>query len=197
MTGRGIQEKVIEAVVIMNTAIINLRLYPPTNAMIMKTIERLYDTLQNILEENETILFAESGKSLLISGESLTQKNQQKPQVAIFLMLMVNWGIKSISFNKGLEKSELLFFLEMLGKKPDGVIKEKGLEQIISEGNIPHIQINRKIYTEVDQDRQIVASLDIKDADIIKYMTNENPDVPLDQEKLKEIAAQVIQEAMK
>jgi len=171
----------------MNTAIINLRLYPPTNAMIMKTIERLYDTLQNILEENETISLAESEKSLLISGESLTQKNRQKPQVAIFLMLMINWGIKSISFNKGLEKNELSFFLEMLGKKPDGV-KEKGLEQIISEGNMPHIPINRKIYAEVDQDRQIVASLDIKDDDIIKYMTNENPDVPLDQEKLKEMA---------
>lgn len=171
----------------MNTAIINLRLYPPTNAMIMKTIERLYDTLERILEENETISLAESEKSLLISGESLTQKNQQKPQVAIFLVLMVNWGIKSISFNKGLEKSELLFFLEMLGKKPDGVIKEKGLEQILSEGNMPHIPINRKIYAEVDQDSQSVASLDIKDDDIIKYVTNENPDVSLDQEKLKEM----------
>ena len=172
----------------MNTAIINLRLYPPTNAMIMKTIERLHDTLQNILEEHETISLAESEKNLLISGESLTQKNRQKPQVAIFLMLMINWGMKSISFNKGLEKNELSFFLEMLGKKPDGVIKEKGLEQIISEGNMTHIHINRKIYAEVDQDHQIVASLEIKDADIIKYMTNEDPDVPLDQEKLKEMA---------
>jgi hypothetical protein len=186
MTGTGIQEKVIEAVVIMNAAIINLRLYPPTNAMIMKTIERLYDALQNIFEEDETLLLAESEKTLLISGESLTQKNQQKPQVAIFLMLMANRGIKSIRFNKGLGKSELLFFLEMLGKKQDDV--EKGLEQVISEGKMPHIQINQKRYVEVDQNRQIVTSLEIKDEDIIKYITNENPDVPLDQEKLKEMA---------
>ena len=188
MTGAGIQEKVIEAVVIMNAAIINLRLYPPTNAMIMKTIEKLYDALQKIFDGNETLLLAESEKSLLISGESLTEKNRQKPQVAIFLMLMANWGIKSIRFNKGLEKNELLFFLEMLGKKPDGVIEEKGLEQILSEGKMSHIQINQKRYVEVDQDRQIASSLEIKDEDIIKYIANEHPDVPLDPERLKEMA---------
>jgi HEAT repeat protein len=188
MTETGIQEKVMEAVIIMNTAIINLRLYPPTNAMIVKTIERLYDTLQNILAENETISLAESERSLLIAGESLTQRNQQKPQSAIFLMLMITWGIKSISFHKGLDKGELSSFLEMLGKKRDDVVKEKGLEQIISEGNMPHIQINQKIYVEQEQDRQIVASLEIKDEEILKYITNENPDVTLDQEKLKKMA---------
>src|SRR5512137_2125327 len=101
MTETGIQERVMEAVVIMNTAIINLRLYPPTNTMIMKTIERLQGTLQSIFEEEDTLLLAESERNLLLSGEPLSQKNQQKPQVAIFLMLMVNWGIKSIAFVKG------------------------------------------------------------------------------------------------
>lgn len=172
----------------MNTAIINLRLYPPTNAMIMKTIERLHDTLQNIFIDEEALLLAESDKNLLISGEMLTQKNQQKPQVAIFLMLMVNWGIKSITFNRGLEQSELSLFLEMLGKKPDDVIKEKGLREIISEGNMPHIQINQKIFVEADQDRQIVSSIDIKDDEIIKFITTESPDAALDPDKLKELA---------
>jgi HEAT repeat protein len=188
MAGPGLQEKAIEAVVIMNTAIINLRMYPPTNAMIVKTIDRLYDMLQTIFEEEDALLLAESERSLLISGEPLSQKNREKPQVAIFLMLMINWGIKSIGFNKNMDKSELSLFLEIMGKKPDDVIKEKSLEQLISEGKMPHIQINQKIYVSTDKDHQIVASMDIKDEDIIEYMTSENPTAALDPEKLKEIA---------
>ncbi|MCX5855737.1 MAG: HEAT repeat domain-containing protein [Deltaproteobacteria bacterium] len=188
MTDSEIQEKAIEALVIMNTAIINLRLYPPTNAMIVKTIDRLHDTLLAISEEIDALIFAESDRNLLVSGEPLSQKYLEKPQVAIFLMLMINWGIKSITFNKGLDKSELTSFLEIMGKKPDDVKKEKGMEQLISEGKMPHIQINQKFYVSTDQDHQIVARMDIKDEDIIEYMTSEDPSSVLDPEKLKEIA---------
>jgi len=188
MTGPGIQEKAIEAIVIMNTAIINLRLYPPTNAMIMKTIDRLHDTLGILLREEDTLLLAESERNLLISGEPLSQKNQEKPQVAIFLMLMINWGIKSLGFKKNLDKSELSLFLEIMGKKPDDVKKEKGLEQLIAEGRMPNIEINQKIYVEMGKDREIVASLDIKDEDIIKYIMAEDPDTVLAPENVKEMA---------
>jgi len=188
MAGPGLQEKAIEAVVIMNTAIINLRMYPPTNAMIVKTIDRLYDMLQTIFEEEDALLLAESERSLLISGEPLSQKNREKPQVAILLVLMINWGIKSIGFNKNLDKRELSLFLEIMGKKPDGVIKEKGLEQLVSEGEMPHIQINQTIYVEMGKDREIVAGLDITDEDIIKYITTEDPDAALDPGKVKEMA---------
>jgi len=188
VTGQGIQEKVIEAVVIMNTAIINLRLYPPTNAMIIKTIDRLYDTFQNIFEQESSVSLAESEKNLLISGESLTQKNQEKPQVAIFLMLMINWGIKSLTFHKNLNRDELSFFLELMGKKPDDVKKEKGLDQITEEGKMPNIQINQKIYISTDEDHQIITGMDIKDEDIIEYITSDNPSAALDPDKLQEIA---------
>ncbi len=188
MTVPGIQEKAIEAVVIMNTAIINLRMYPPTNAMIMKTIDRLHDTLRIIFNEEDTLLLAESERNLLIAGEPLSQKNRQKPQVAIFLMLMINWGIKSIGFKKNLNKSELSLFLETMGKKRDDVKKGKGLDQLVSEGRMPNIEINQKIYVEMGKDREIVAGLDIKDEDIIKFITAEDPDTVLDPEKVKEMA---------
>lgn len=185
MAGPAFQEKAMEAVVIMNTAIINLRMYPPTNAMIMKTIDRLYDTLGVILSETDALLLAESERHLLISGEPLGQKNQEKPQVAIFLMLMMNWGIKSIGFKKDMDKSELLLFLEIMGKKPDEVKKEKGLDRLVSEGRMPHIEINQKVYVEIGKDRELVASLDIKDEDIIQFITSEGPEAVLDTEKVK------------
>jgi HEAT repeat protein len=188
MTDLGIQEKVIETLVAMNTAITNLRLYPPTNAMILKTIDRLYETFQIIFEKSDSLIFSESDRILLIAGEPLSQKHQGKPQVSSFLMLMFTWGIKSLTFMKGLDKSELMPFLELMGKKPDDVKKEGGLEQFVAEGKAPHILFNQKIYIAKDQDQQILASLEIKDEDIVKYITSEDPGNVLDSEKIKDMA---------
>ena len=188
MTNPGIQEKVIEALIAMNTAAINLRLYPPTNAMIIKTIDRLHETFLTLFAEEDSVIFAEAERNLLISGEPLGQKYLGRPQVAIFLTLMINCGIKSLTFMKGLEKNELILFLETMSKKPDEVKSKGGLAQIISEGRMPHILLNQKIYIAKDQDHQIMASLEIKDEDIVKYITSEDPHATIDTQKVKEMA---------
>jgi HEAT repeat protein len=188
MSSLGIQEKVVDTLITMNSAIVNLRLYPPTNAMIIKTVDKLYETFMALFEDENSIIFAESDRNLLLSGEPLSQKYLGKPQVAIFLMLMINWGIKSLTFEKGLEKSELIPFLQTMAKKPDEVKAKGGLEQVIAEGKMPHILINQKIYIAKDQDQQIVASLQIKDEDIVKYITSEVPTAVLDTQKVREMA---------
>ena len=137
MTSPVNQEKAIEALIAMNTAAINLRLYPPTNAMIIKTIDRLLETLLTLFEDEDSVVFAEADRNLLISGEPLSQKYLGRPQVAIFLTLMINWGIKSLTFVKGLEKNELILFLEVMSKKPDELNSKGGLAQIISGGRMP------------------------------------------------------------
>lgn len=60
MTHLEIQEKVIEALTTMNTATINLRLYPSTNAMIIKTIDRLHETFLTLFEKANYVIFAEA-----------------------------------------------------------------------------------------------------------------------------------------
>jgi HEAT repeat protein len=188
MTNHVNQEKAIEALITMNTAAINLRLYPPTNPMIIKSLDRLHETFLTLFEEGDSVIFAEAERNLLISGDPLSHKYLGRPQVAIFLTLMINWGIKSLTFMKGLEKSELISFLETMSKKPDEVKKEGGLAQIISEGKTPHILFNQKIYIAKDQDHQIMASLEIKDQDIVKYITSEDPNATVDTQKMKEMA---------
>ncbi|MGA3206846.1 MAG: HEAT repeat domain-containing protein [Syntrophales bacterium] len=183
-----LQDKSVNAVVTMDTAIINLRLYPPTNAMVTRSIDRLQESLLNILEDVNSVTFAETEKNLLIGGEPLGPKHKGKAHVAIFLVLMMNWGIKSITFTRGLDKTELVPFLEIIGKKPDEQKIKKVWEQIVSEGKMPHILLNQKIYIAKDEEHQLVASLDIKDDDIVKYITAEDPNAILDPQKVKEMA---------
>jgi HEAT repeat protein len=188
MTPLVLQDKSVDALVMMNTAIINLRLYPPTNVMVTRSIDRLYESLLNILEDVDSVIFSESEKNLLIEGEALGPKHKGKAHVAIFLVLMMNWGIKSITFTKGLDKAELIPLLEIIGKKPDDIQIKKVWDQIISEGRMPHILLNQKIYIAKDEKHQLVASLDIKDDDIVKYITAEDPNAILDPQKVKDMA---------
>lgn len=51
-------------------------------------------------------------------------------------MLMINWGIKSLTFEKGLEKSELISFLQTMAKKPDEVKQDEALANIKAIGRI-------------------------------------------------------------
>jgi len=188
MTLTIFQDKSVSAVVMMNTAIINLRLYPPANAMVVRSIDRLHESLLNILEDVDSVIFAESEKNLLIGGEPLGPKNKGKAHVAIFLVLMMNWGIKSITFTRGLDKTELIPFLEILGKKPDEQKIKKVWEQTVTDGTMPHILLNQKIYIAKDEEHQLVASLDIRDDEIVKYITAEDPNAILDPQKIKEMA---------
>ena len=101
MKDPGIQEKAIEAIVIMNAAITNLRIYPPASAMISNTVDRAYQIFLAILENEESVIFAESEKNILVCGQSLDQKDQGRPQVLAFLGLLLNFGIKSLHLRGG------------------------------------------------------------------------------------------------
>jgi len=188
MTDSKIQKKAIDTMVIMNTAITNLRLYPPSSAMISNTVDRLYQVLSIILEEEESLIFAESEKNLLICGQLLNQKDQEKPQVISFLEVLLDFGIKSVTFEKRLDKAELIAFLEILSKKPEEVEKEGDLQKVMEDKGLPHILLDQKVYVAKDKDQQILASLDIKDEQIIKYVTGADPTSDIDLQKVKEMA---------
>lgn len=79
---RDIQPRVAEAIVIMNTAAKNLRLYPPSSAMIVNTIDKLQEAFMDIFAQETSLDFAEAEKKLLVCGEPLPPKEQDRPQLS-------------------------------------------------------------------------------------------------------------------
>lgn len=196
------QQKAVETLVLVNTAITNLRLYPPTSAMITNTVGKLYQALLDIFEETDSINFAETEKNMLINGEPLSSKDLERPQVRAFLELLLSFGIRSISLKKGMEKNELADFLQVIGKRQETIQNEGGLQKLMADIDVPHILLDQKIYIAKDGDHQILASLEITDDDIIQYMVGNTPDIALDSQRLKELAkdpqwiAEVFQKGM-
>lgn len=188
MTDPTLQKKAMNTMVIMNAAITNIRLYPPASALISNSIDKAYSAIQAILEKEDSLVFAEAEKNLLISGQPLSEKDQQQPQVIAFLELLLNFGVKTVSFEKGLERAELISFLEIASRKPEDVEKEGGLQETLEKQKLPHITLDQKVYVAMDKDQQILAGLSIKDQEIVKYLMGDSAASDIDTEKIREMA---------
>jgi len=187
MADIDIKLRALDALIIMNTAIKNVRLYPPTSATIANTIEKLHLIFLELLEQEAPIIFAESEKNILICGKLLEQKDQERSPVTALLNILLNFGIRSISFDRGLEKEELRAFMELLSKKPDVVRNEGDLPKIIAGKNIRHIYLDQKVYVSMDKDQEIISSLDIKDDEITQFLMSAHPELTSDPQKLQEM----------
>lgn len=188
MTNVEIQKKAVETLVLMNTTVKNLRLYPATSAMIVQTVDKLYEAFLEIFAEEEALVFAESERSLLIGSEALPKKDQERLAVAAFLDLMLNFGLRSVGFERGMTKEELTAFVDLMSKKPEAIKSRGGIQALASGGKLEHIILNQKVYIASDHSHQIAASLDIKDDQIIQYLASTYPEQDIDLDQVRAMA---------
>ncbi|PKN04454.1 MAG: hypothetical protein CVU74_06800 [Deltaproteobacteria bacterium HGW-Deltaproteobacteria-9] len=188
MTNVEIQQKAVDTLVTMNTAIKNLRLYPATSAMIVQTVDKLYEAFLEIFANEDSLIFAKSERSLLICGDALPQKDQERLAVTAFLDLMLNFGVRRITFEKGMKKEELTTFVDLMSKKPETIRNKGGLQALAAEGRLEHIILNQKVYVASDHGHQVMAGLDIKDDQIIQYLAAAYPEQDIDLERVRDMA---------
>ncbi len=198
-----LENKAVELISHINAAVTNVRLYPPASELISKTISRLNDSIQGLLSEEPAITYAESEKKLLIQGEAVSEKVYKRPQVQSFLTMLLEMGIKSISFEKGLTEQELREFLHIAGSWQQGEEGGAGLKEKAEEKGVSHIKIDEKIYVERDADQSILAGMAISDAEIARAVFGGSPDTEEAMEYVRALAgntewlAKVFQEGVK
>jgi HEAT repeat protein len=169
MASQDIQDRATDTIMIMNTAITSLRLYPPTSAMITQTIERLLQSLTGILDEKTPLILAESERMLLFDKTPAWPKNQERPHIKTFVDLLINQGIKSVTFEKGLEKEELIVLLQALSRRPDEVRQEQGAQEILNRNAVVHIKVDEKIYMAKNVNEGGIGDASFKD-EIVKFL---------------------------
>ncbi len=184
----AIKQSILDVLASMNTAVKNVRFYPQNSAIVINAIEKLHQTFLNVFTLDQSLRIAEAEKTLLIDGEPLSRKYHEKPYIMSILDLLLTFGIRSITFNKGLEKRELITLLECLAKNPIDLESQGGLLQIIAKKNLLHILLHEKVFVVRDQSRQILSGLDITDDESIRFLSLSHPELLKDQQKLLELA---------
>jgi HEAT repeat protein len=163
MPDTDIQQKALDVLVHMHTTIKNVQLYPPVSPTITASIERLYIQLLDFLKRESPLVFAESERKALLRGKVLNQKDQGAVHIASLLRILLNCGITSISFDKGLGKEELGIFIKIIARNADSINAEGGLFQLMTDNKIEHIYLDEKVFVSMDKDQKITSELEIND----------------------------------
>jgi CRP-like cAMP-binding protein/HEAT repeat protein len=153
MTDPQTQADALDAMIVINAAIRNIRLYPIGSASINKSLDKVQETLQPALSRAGSVEYAESEKQLLVCGEPLSENDLKKPQMTAFIELMLNFAIKGIIFQDGVSQAELTTFLELLSRKPEDIKEEGGLPSLVDRANMPNIAINHKVYITLEEEK--------------------------------------------
>ncbi len=188
MTDSKKTEQSLNALVILNTAIKNVRLYPLMSTSVSSVIEKLYLSLLDLLLQEEQVSFSESEKALLIDGQPLSPKDQEKPHTVSLLNLLLGLGLKSITFTKGLEKEELFRFIELFSRTPESIQDSGGINKLLADQNIGHVVLDQKLYVAIDKDHQILAGLDITDDQIKNFFIMMHPEMDPNSPQFSEMA---------
>lgn len=180
--------KALNVVALLNAAIKNFRMYPAASASVVNSIEKLYQAFLDVLAGGEPLVFAESEKALLICGRPLRQTDQEKPHTISLVNNMLGFGLKSISFVRGLSKDELLRFIDLISRKPESIKNDGGLARLMANQDIAHIYLDQKVYVALDKDHQILSSLDITDDQIARFFMLTHPDMDPNSPQFREMA---------
>jgi len=155
MKNSDFQEHAVDAMITINAAIQNLRLYPASSTPTINAINKAYRCILKVLEHEDPLVFGESERNLLICGELLGESEQKSFLVEAFLELLINLGIKTITFTEDLEEAEFRYFLEAVTCNPEELSREGGLKEVIAKRNIRHILLGYKVYVAIEKDKEI------------------------------------------
>ncbi|GAB6097238.1 hypothetical protein JCM14469_34920 [Desulfatiferula olefinivorans] len=181
-------EKIITILGAMVAAVNNIRLYPPTSALISNSIDKAYAAVQGALSSNASLLVAESENNLLISGEPLGYRYQQYPQVVTFRGLLSGLRIKSIILKKEMGPTEFRNVMFMLSKSPEDVDLAGGIQHVIAQAGLSTISVTPSLYAPEVRTIQ-TTHLDKADIDLIKSFLGERRIMEADYMRLGDKAA--------
>lgn len=189
MADKDVLARSLAALALLNAAVKIARLYPVASASVSTAIEKLHLALTDLLAKDDQIVFAESEKALLIDGQSLAQKDQEKPHTVSLINILLSFGLSSVTFCRGLERDELERLVVLLSRGAESVPADGGLAAELANQKIVHVLLDQKVYVAVDKDRQVLAGLDATGDQITNLFAMAHPDMDPASPEFREMAA--------
>lgn len=120
-----------------DTAFSTMKLYPPGNPSIEKTLGYFDEKLREFLEEYDELRFGIGEFSFKYKGEIAFQDEEKKRSLPFFLF---KDGMRQLSFFKGLESKELRYFLDILKEAIDLPSEESDAVGLLWEKDFVNIR---------------------------------------------------------
>lgn len=117
-----------------NGALNGLKLYPPQHPACLKLYQSLWDHLQNILIEEQSMTIGIVDDTLFIGDQLYTYGNSVADHLAEKL---THFNIEGIEFSIGLQQQQMQQFVELFNQ---GKLQGSNFNEIINQAKITHIR---------------------------------------------------------
>ncbi len=160
-------------------ALRNLRIYPVTNPQVKMGAKLVLDILNRLFQLSDRVTIAVSKQKVLINGQPLSDKDQQRPQVRGIIELYEKLDIHSITFHSHISGQDYARFMQLFILTALDIDQERPAslkEQLIHE-SITSVTIDETRYVAVSEGEQVVseeefnrAGMQISDEELARFV---------------------------
>ena len=157
-------------------------MYHSSHPYVKQTIDDFHSGIERILISTSPLVFLMNRDQFFIDKEPLHAGANVSRIVAYFNKV----GIQSISFESGLEKSELGTFLDVFTSS-DEYPNANEMKKALTARGVKHMKINHFIFKQVTEDDEVISREALKD---LTPLTNE------DEQKSKKVFIDIMLERL-
>lgn len=114
-----------------------LQIYLPNNPIHQKFINELFEKFQSHLSQYGPLRLRIKQFELFCSGQSVYENSSRMESLAFKLFID---GLRELSFHPGIEKEDLITFLEVIGKRGEGEGVDDDIVTLLWEKHLVHIK---------------------------------------------------------
>lgn len=162
--------RALNVLLALSSAIKSLRLYPSNSVIVDDIMNKLHAAFLVYFELQKSLTISEADKKILIGGEPLSYKEHEKPQIMSLLEILLKFSLKSMTFQKGVERWELMTFLDYIAKNPEGMEGAGGLADIVSEKKLSRILLDERVFVARRKRGQRLGGSDLTDEELIELL---------------------------
>ena len=135
-------------------ALKDFKLYPRGSKIRVTITDELYTALSELIQKYNAVTLSEIERSLVVNKRRMSSRRVKFVDLESIVKFMLEVNIRSISFIKGLTKSELERFLELIAKNPEEIYEMGEWGDILSQGELKHISVNEAVYFAPEEQRK-------------------------------------------
>ena len=131
------EKNVIEFVEVFIFAIGSFQRHPKDRNLKFENVDKLHALYSDIVRKSEKLILSEFHNHLMFNDSALPVDTQQKPAIGAFIFLMLEYNIRSFSFNQRCSKDEFGDLLSVLALpsedfrgNPPGALRENNIVNV-------------------------------------------------------------------
>jgi len=126
-------------------AVRNIKLYPPGSRSIVAGNRQLKESIDRILENNESFNILQLEQAVVVNGRKI-DITDFKPVARTLLRFLDQFQLKGIAFRRGLTEQEVDNLIGAIGQTDQKMIEERYWERRMIENDLTHIDLKQIRY---------------------------------------------------